>query len=157
MTGFLFAALLLATAQDFRAPNKDAGISYFQDGSLRSNESIRFRSRGGAGWGTAPAHHGPADRGMFGHHLYDQQLSPGGWLTIEASLVRRGRVIASVTRRLRIEPDRRYDVHAVVQVADPTRGCMGCVGKMSAPVANDSARRLWVYYSFNGISHPILF
>lgn len=152
---FMIAAALLAGPE--YAPNEDAGVSFFQDTSLRHGERIRFRAEAGAGWDQMPIHVGSADKGMFGFRLYDEHLSPGGSLTVETTLMRRGSPVAHVTMKIPVEPDRRYLVHTGVQSKDPTYGCMGCIGTRSARIPHDRSRRLWVYYSFNGISGPILF
>jgi len=157
MPVLLTLAVLLALAHDRNAPSQEAGISFIHNGNLRAGERIRFRADAGAGWDTMPIHRGPEDRGMFDHAQYDQPLSPGSKLTVETSVMRKGVPTSHVTMRLTIEADRSYFVHAVVQERDPTLTCMGCVGVRSAPITGDSSRRLWVYYSFNGISHPILF
>lgn len=94
---------------------------------------------------------------MFDQPSYDQHLAPGGTLSVEARLARRGRALAKVTLKIPVEADRRYLVYAAVQRNDPTLGCMGCIGLKWRSVPGDRWRRLWVYYSFNGISHPILF
>ena len=104
-----------------------------------------------------PIHVGPADKGAYGFPLYDVHLSPGGSLTVETSLMRRGSPVAHITVTIPINADRRYLVYATVQATDPTYGCMGCVGTRSVPIPGEKPRRLWVFYSFNGISHPILF
>jgi hypothetical protein len=156
MRSILLAALLWPLPSDI-PPGEDAGVSFFHAGKLQSGESIRFRADEGAGWDVMPIHKGPTDKGMYGHLEYHQQLTPGGVLTVETSLMRRGRPIAYLMTKVKVEADRRYLVYAAVQATNPTYGCMGCVGLKSARIPGDRSRRLWVYYSFNGISYPILF
>jgi hypothetical protein len=146
-------ALLIAAAPAQYPPAEDAGISFLAPPA----DGISFRSNDGTGWQRRPAHRGPLDKGMNGDRLYDFHLGPGSTVNVETSVSRGGRIAARTAMRLTVEADRRYFIHAAVQVSDPTEGCMGCLGLKSVAIPGDRSRRLWVYYSFNGISGPILF
>jgi hypothetical protein len=89
--------------------------------------------------------------------LYDRRINPGSLIRVRVSLGSRNAPLASVATMIRAEDDRRYDVHADISDKDPTHDCMGCSTPVSTPIRGDPSRRLWLYWGFNGISHPILF
>lgn len=132
-----------------------SGITAFMPTPLRAGEQLRFDLDEGRGWTVLPIHKGALDKS-----LYDRRVAPGTTITVRARLFRKGRVVAEARRQMTMEADRRYMIYAAVQADNPTRGCFGCIGVNSMPIRGESgasARRLWVYSSFNGISHPILF
>jgi hypothetical protein len=134
----------------------EAGISFFAAAPPRPGEQLRFRFEQGGAWRSGAIRRS----GNQDQPPYDYRIAARGMVRAQASLVRNGRPLARATIRVPVEPDRRYMVYAAVQADDPTRLCMGCSATVSAPVAGErgsGARRLWLYYSFNGISHPILF
>ena len=147
----LILALSASTAAARPARMDDAGISFFQQGTIGRTDQIRFRFAQHA-WrmGAVHVHSSTAP-------LYDYRISPGRDLIAEAILVRTGRRLARAATKLPIEGDRRYLVYAVVQPGDPTASCMGCSPASSAAIPGDDANRLWIYWSFNGISGPIVF
>lgn len=157
MVRLLPSLAILGAAACANVAAGEAGISFLGPSSLAAQERIAFSADRGSGWQAMPVHAGPQDQGKDGR-LYDVRLSPGTRLKVEARLVRGAAVIGRVEQSIPIEGDRRYFAHAEVQADDPTIGCMGCSDAVSAPIAGESgARRLWLYWSFNGISAPIIF
>lgn len=133
----------------------EAGINFYVTSAPRPQETVRFRFDQGSGWRDAASR--PTQKQ---EPLYDYQLESQGNVRAEATLLRSGRPVARAAVTIDVGPDQFYLVYAAVQPQDPTNGCMGCIGVTSTAIAGEqgpNASRLWLYWSFNGISQPIMF
>lgn len=158
MRSLLAFAILTAAAcaQAGSAAAERAGLVLVDDRSEADRAEpleIRFSQSGGTDRRTTELHRIVPERPRF-----DYPLRPGRLLTVEARLGPKDRTNAVTTLRIDVDPDQIVYVHAAVRPDDPTAQCMGCMETRSTPIPGRSdGSRLWLWWSFNGISGPILF
>ena len=145
--------LLLCVGGSALAKRLDAGMTFFNIPRQSLWPQVVYRYDNGFGWHQA--------KGTFQYgqgRPYDYRLVPLRPLRIEARLLDDGKERARAGLRIHVQGDRRYDIHADVSADDPTRSCFGCVRPAaSAPIVGNPTERFWLWYSFNGISHPLIF
>jgi hypothetical protein len=152
MRWMLFLLSLFVASCAF-ARSLDAGVTFF--GLLRQSTQpqIAYRFDNGFGWRSAKA-----TQNYEPNRPYDYRLVPSRTLRVEARLLDNGTERARAYLVIPVQNDRRYQVNADINVQDPTRGCFGCVRPaVSVPIAGNAKERLWLWYGFNGISHPLIF
>lgn len=116
------------------------------------NPQVTYRYSNGFGW--------RATKATFDYEPgrpYDYRILPFRPLRVDARLLYNGKERARAQLLIHVQNDRRYDIHSDINAQDPTRSCFGCSKAVSAPIAGNSRERFWLWYGFNGISHPIIF
>ena len=149
---FLALATTSCTAGIGEAPG--SGLTVFASEAADSRGELTFTLDRGRGIEVLEPHQGIVDPQGF-----DYPLAPGQPAKVRVSYRIADGELAALETPIPAQSDITYSVYAYVGREDPTAQCMGCMDLQSAPLdsANDDGVRLWLYTSFNGISHPILF
>jgi hypothetical protein len=151
MRAALFVPLFL-TAACAIARSLECGLTLYQLPRASTGERVVYRFNDGIAWHMAEPRTKWADQ-----PLYDYRIKPWGTVTVESLLLRDGTRISKLILTIPSRGDMRYAVHAEVGPDDPTRACFGCSKAVSAPISGNPNARFWLWYGFNGISHPMIF
>ena len=98
-------------------------------------------------------------RGIPDLQGFDYALQPGHPVTVRVSYTMPGSEATTLAVPIPAQNDITYSVYAHAGREDPTAQCIGCMDLQSIPLAgaDGGGARLWLYTSFNGITHPIMF
>jgi len=144
--------LSLCVASCAFARSLDAGVTFFGLPRQSAQPQVAYRFDNGFGWRSAKA-----TQNYEPNRPFDYRVMPFRSLRVEARLLYNGKKRARAHISIAVENDRRYDIHADISEQNPTRTCFGCSEAVSAPIVGDPKQRLWLWYGFNGISHPLIF
>lgn len=150
----LVLALAIASCSATMGDEPGSGLTVFRSMDDGVGGEIAFTLHRRNSVEPLEPHRGPSDPQGF-----DYSLEPNRSVSVRAAYSIDGREMAALVVTIPAKNDYTYSVYAHVGRENPTATCMGCMDVQSTLLESSqhNGARLWLYTSFNGITHPIMF